>query len=257
MNGKEKRPILLELDAVHPCWCIESINKVEGAQISLVSPLVSEKDVSCGYYELNAPNVDLFIDTLKKHPWVKEILVIEKTKNHAFALIRSQHDKLMIETMVKTGALPLEPTLTKSGFDTVALIVPDDKTLRVLASALKENFEYKIRFKKYLVKEKKVGGERFGGTGLFSSTDFLKLKLATESLSPKQREAVMLASEKGYWATPKRVDLEELARLAGINKATFSEHLRKAEIKLLPIIADLLKKLVFKNPPASAGARPI
>lgn len=231
---KEKRPILLELDAIHPCWCIESVTKVEGSRMSLISSLFNEGDVVSGLYDLRAPNIDLFIKTLKKHPWVKEIRVAEKTKSHALAFIKSKHDKLMIETIAKTGSAPLEPTLTREGKDTVAVLVPNDKTLRALASALSDEFEYKLKYKKRL--SERTPFEQF------TASDFMKMRAATESLSDKQREAFLLATKRGYWQSPKRVDVSELAREVGVDEATFSEHLRKAEAKIMPFLAEVLEK---------------
>ncbi len=236
---KDSKPILLELDAVHPCWCIESVNKCEGARISLISSLFNEGDVVSGLYDLRADDVAKFIDTLRKHKWVKEIRVVEKTKTHALAFIKSKHDALIIETIAKTGSAPLEPTLTADGKDTVAVLVPDENALRALASTMKDNFEYKLKWRKNL-----GGGNEKDGAPLqmFDAADFMKMRVATESLSEKQREAFLLATKRGYWNSPKRVDIEELARESGVNEATFSEHLRKAEAKVMPFLAEVLGK---------------
>ena len=242
---KDSRPILLELDAVHPCWCIESVNKCEGSRISLISSLFNEGSVVSGLYDLRADDVAKFIETLRKHKWVKEIRVIEKTKTHALAFIRSKHDALMIETIARTGSVPLEPTLTKEGKDTVTVLVPDERALRALASTMKDEFEYKLNWRKNL------GGARNSASGKsgaplesFDAADFMKMRAATESLSEKQRDAFLLATRKGYWNTPKRVDITELARESGVDEATFSEHLRKAEAKVMPFLADVLDKSI-------------
>jgi predicted DNA binding protein len=56
-------------------------------------------------------------------------------------------------------------------------------------------------------------------------------------LSNKQREAYLLAVEKGYYAFPRKADLQDLAKLMKISVSTFQEHLRKAEEKIMPSYA--------------------
>lgn len=52
-------------------------------------------------------------------------------------------------------------------------------------------------------------------------------------LSKKQRAALEIAMKEGYYDFPKRVDLEHLAKRSKVTRATFREHLRKAEKKIL------------------------
>lgn len=56
---------------------------------------------------------------------------------------------------------------------------------------------------------------------------------ATSVLSDRQREAIRLASRRGYYEWPRETSATELAAELDVNKATFLEHLRKAEAKLL------------------------
>jgi predicted DNA binding protein len=57
-------------------------------------------------------------------------------------------------------------------------------------------------------------------------------------ISIKQKQALGLAYLHGYYSYPRKVTLEKLAKLAKIGTSTFQEHLRKAEIKLLPVIIE-------------------
>ncbi|WP_439025917.1 helix-turn-helix domain-containing protein [Haloarchaeobius sp. DT45] len=59
------------------------------------------------------------------------------------------------------------------------------------------------------------------------STQYLQL------LSQRQREVFELARRENYYQWPREVSLQELADELGISKTTFTEHLRKAEAKLL------------------------
>jgi len=52
-------------------------------------------------------------------------------------------------------------------------------------------------------------------------------------LTPRQREVLRFAFERGYYEWPREVDAKTLADELGIAKATMLEHLRKAEGKVL------------------------
>lgn len=56
------------------------------------------------------------------------------------------------------------------------------------------------------------------------------------SLTASQKEAMNLAISQGYYAYPRRIDVQALAKLSNSSYATFHAHLRKAEQRLLPFI---------------------
>ncbi len=57
-------------------------------------------------------------------------------------------------------------------------------------------------------------------------------------LSPKQRSALRLAVDHGYYEYPRNIELEKLARMEHVRRQTFQEHLRRAERKLIPFLAE-------------------
>ena len=57
-------------------------------------------------------------------------------------------------------------------------------------------------------------------------------------LSKHQKTALELAYRNGYYSYPRQITLEQLAKIAKIGISTFQEHLRKAELKLLPVIIE-------------------
>lgn len=52
-------------------------------------------------------------------------------------------------------------------------------------------------------------------------------------LTEKQKHAFDLAVEEGYYDIPKRTELKKLARMMGISLATYHEHLKRAEAKVI------------------------
>ncbi|WP_228546148.1 helix-turn-helix domain-containing protein [Halegenticoccus tardaugens] len=56
------------------------------------------------------------------------------------------------------------------------------------------------------------------------------------SIPPRQREFLNAAAERGYFEIPRQVTLEDLADEMDITKTTASNHLRKAERKLIQFL---------------------
>lgn len=61
-------------------------------------------------------------------------------------------------------------------------------------------------------------------------------------LTTKQKQALDLAVKHGFYEVPRKVELEQLAKAVKISRQAFSEHLRKAEAKLIPKLAESFSK---------------
>jgi len=230
---KSNSPVLVEIEYVHPCWCIETAEKNEGGKVVLLSTLYSTKTVEEGLFELEAEDVARFAASLSKNPHVRKLTVIQKTKSWALAKIAFDHDSLIVSKIMKTKSTPLS-AMTKGDRDSVTVIVPSLRDLRALSSLMKDDTEFWLRSKKRL--------ESNDALGLFNSKDFLNFKLVTERLPEKQRDAFTLASLKGYYSLPKKTSIADLAALADVSPSTFSENLRKAEGKLLNLFGSMLSR---------------
>jgi len=238
MPNKRKRPFLLELEYVHPgCFCIDAVGKIEGARIRGISTPYREGKLERMLMEFEAPNVDALIKHVSKNPVIKKLDVLRKTPRWALVDVTSKPDTLLLPKLLEAKVIPALPSSTQVDRDFVSLIVPSDADLRKLSSLLREDAEYWVRSKKYL--------DSAAPSSLFASRDFLRLKLVTEQLPPQQREAFVLAVRRGYYEIPKKATLEELARVMGISPSTFAEHLRRAEAKFLPFLADALSQTRF------------
>ena len=55
-------------------------------------------------------------------------------------------------------------------------------------------------------------------------------------LTEKQKHAMGLAIQYGYYDYPKKIELEKLAKIMKISYSTFQAHLRKAEGRIVPQI---------------------
>ncbi|MDD1746161.1 MAG: helix-turn-helix domain-containing protein [Methanomassiliicoccales archaeon] len=75
----------------------------------------------------------------------------------------------------------------------------------------------------------------------FASEMFISPSNILTGVTPRQLSALADAYSEGYFDEPARVDMNVLARRAKISRSTYSEHLRKAEAKLLSNLAPLIK----------------
>lgn len=55
-------------------------------------------------------------------------------------------------------------------------------------------------------------------------------------LSKQQGQAIELAIARGYYESPRKITLKQLAKIMGISYSTYQYHLQLAEKKLLPIL---------------------
>jgi predicted DNA binding protein len=60
-------------------------------------------------------------------------------------------------------------------------------------------------------------------------------------LTDKQVEMLCESFSSGYFDQPAKVTADELAKRAGVSKSTFTEHLRKAEGKVLTNVFPILR----------------
>ena len=54
-----------------------------------------------------------------------------------------------------------------------------------------------------------------------------------EGLTERQEEIIMMAYERGYFETPRKTKLKDLARITGVTQATLSEILRKGQKRIV------------------------
>ena len=94
--------------------------------------------------------------------------------------------------------------------------------------------------------------EKEGGTVQLQSLKPLRLRGAAEDmlfttstlfagLTDRQVKVLAMACVSGYFDQPAKVDLDDLARRAGISRSTYAEHLRKAESKLLENLCPVIQ----------------
>ncbi len=159
-------------------------------------------------------NLDKFIADLKKD---KDVIKVER-KDDTFLLIEQAKSKAI--GFHTSKIIFVKPVLVKD----------DGYELWEVASWEKSELSTFIKnIEKHIDDFKLLKFVRTAVNNIF----FPKLM---PDLTINQKQALELAIKEGYYKTPRTIDLRTLAGMSKISLATYQEHLRKAEEKLIPNI---------------------
>jgi predicted DNA binding protein len=150
----------------------------------------------------------------------KELVKMEYSKGFIIAIIKQP---LFTEAVYNPKIINLTPVvINKNGYHEWHLA----------------SFDRKILVRLLNVAEKYWGAAMISfGEERVSNISFTQL---LPELTPKQRKAMEIAINSGYYKFPKEATMEELAKKMNIGYSTYQAHLKKAEGKLLPNIFERL-----------------
>ncbi len=208
---------IAKLRIKHDCWISTLTSKFKVTVVG--GPLNSYSEKGKHYHNNwhatsgEEEEVKMFYAALHKQPMVKKMVV---RGNQVFSLVEGR-DFIAID--FDRSFFFIKPVVMKEGFEYWEIGSWERSKLM--------GFYHKIQ--------------------KFASVEILKLKRDFPSvfiqhslpkLTAKQRRAFEVAKEEGYYEYPRRVSVEELAKIAGVPRTTFQSHLRKAECKLLDVVVE-------------------
>ncbi len=115
------------------------------------------------------------------------------------------------DTVLESGCMTLLPISIDSGTQIHSVLAPSKPVLRQLLDLLRKRFT-----------SVRVLRVRAGPPDLTGIT-----------LTPKQKEAIVLAIENGYYSIPRHVSAADLASEIGISRVAMQERLRRAENRIM------------------------
>lgn len=132
-------------------------------------------------------------------------------------LVKYRNQNSIYESMISCGFFPTEPIRVRGGDEYwTAATVEDRNDISSLLETVADSENANITIKK-----------------IISSENAFAANPRLQKLSERQLEVFELAQQEGYYEWPREVSATDLAARMSITKATFLEHLRKAESKLL------------------------
>ncbi len=235
MAEKNKKPVIVELELTHNCFCTDVPERMKDGKIKYVAYTGSGPHSVYHLFEVRAPDLDKVLDKIRKHPTVRQVQILRKSDNIAEIHAETDKDPSTAKALLESKSIFMEPAVYEGGVERIVVMAPSDDSFREFLASLDKSFNVKLKSKHYIRKNERISLDFFRNSG------FLKLRAAADLITDKQLEAFQLACKHGYYEEPKKVSLKELAEMTGISEAAFSELLRKAEKKLLPILADVIK----------------
>lgn len=122
----------------------------------------------------------------------------------------------------------------------VSVAVPDREELTSVVAELRERGA--------TVKLRRIDSSAVG-------SDRRVLRLDADGITEKQREAVQVAADAGYYETPREADLSELADQLGVSRSAVSQRLTAVETKLVEELVQAEKNGWPGPQPTSVGDR--
>jgi len=210
------------------CYCSESTERFPGVSLRQESPVVyiTRKSGRLTYQVLWAATseskseLDFFFSYLKGHPLTKKLILLNRTPTSAFFFHRTISQSSSYESVLRNDVVYSSPIRVENGLEVHDIISMDPKNMQNTLRELESIGEMKIlRLGDYKPKRSRYG------------------------LTQKQKKAITMALDNGYYNWPKKINLDELAAMEKISRRSLQERLRRAESKIFPkSIEDALKE---------------
>jgi predicted DNA binding protein len=152
-----------------------------------------------------------FYNDLKRE---KRTLNLERNKDFIIGtIIEPKYTELIYNHQI----IHTSPAIiSDKGYEIITIGCFDRLSLNKAVNAIRDNLKGEIIF----IKNQKISSASITTT--------------QPELTNKQKNAINLAIKNGYYNSPRKIDLKQLAKLANLSFSTYQVHLRKAEHKVIP-----------------------
>ena len=156
-----------------------------------------------GLLRIQSDSVDSVLDAIRAHRTIEEVSIIQQSESTATIQIVTTQPMILLAA--KRSGIPIEmPVEIRDGTATVDASAAHDRLSEL--------------------------GTQFEAMGLDFEIEHIQQRLHPDQLlTERQRELLQLAVLEGYYDTPRRCTLTELAEKIGLAKSTCSETLHRAE----------------------------
>ena len=161
--------------------------------------------------------------------------IIRKTYASSNLQVVMQHcacDKVPPPTLPVIEArncLELQPAVYTGGWEWYRVIAFSERDLRRLFKDLADKCKLEV------TSRRSVANESIRDTFLVSTSALFG------NMTSKQRRALIMALDNGYYNMPRRATAGKIAEKLGVPRTSYVDHLRKAENKVLQAVASYLR----------------
>lgn len=162
-----------------------------------------EEGQGFGLLRFRSGSIDSVLNRIRAHETIEEVSIIQQTEEAA--TIQIVTSRPMILLAAKRTGIPIEmPVIIQGGTATVDVSAAHDRLSEL--------------------------GEQFSAMGIDFEIEYIQQRLHPDQLlTERQQEVLNLAVSQGYYDTPRKCTLTELAEEIGLAKSTCSETLHRAE----------------------------
>jgi predicted DNA binding protein len=185
-----------------------------GSEMSLeIERIVPTGDQTMPFIWATGEDFETFERSMREHPAVREVLALDRVGDSGLYRIEwADAPTDLIEGIAKSEGAVLRAR--GDGTWVFHLRFPDHDKLTQFHNFLIDH-DITVHIERtYTLSEQTERGHRF-------------------DLTTGQREALVLALERGYFATPREIGLDELARQLGVSQQAVSERVRRGNEKVL------------------------
>ena len=167
-------------------------------------------------------NIDEFLEYLNVHSSIDEVNVTDKKENSVEMTLKiARRGGGILKPLMKAEVIPQTPFMVRDGWVEWEFITDHNRVKDLVNSLKNSDIPHRVH-------------------SLFKENE-------SRLLTIRQREIFDLAVSKGYYETPRRITLTDLAKVAGISKSTICEIIHLIERHIIEEFADSVRRQSPKN----------
>lgn len=214
-------------------WIGDVSRRYPGASFRVLAAFPAEeadREIGFGLIEVRAAALDSLLAEIGEHETMEECTVLQRAEDAATIQIRTSTPMILLAA--RRAGVPVEmPVEIRDGTATVEISGAHDRLSEL--------------------------GSRLTELGLDFEVEYIQERHPPERLlTDRQRELLAVAIERGYYDTPRRCTLTELAEETDIAKSTCSEILQRIEETVVKEFVDrLVPEIDVESGAASKASR--
>ncbi len=188
------------------CWHY-ALSKRLSATIIVKYTYMLPNNQLYGYQTIVSPRIGELEAFLKAAPQIRKYAVLAKSADRAEVITWAEQGSI-IDNIIRKNCVFIGPTVVKDGVENWHIMAPTREELQEVVAAL----------------------------GQCADIAYIRNSEGAEpdvGLTERQMATLRTAVEMGYFDTPRRASIKDVARRLNVSASTAVEHLRKAEKKVL------------------------
>lgn len=223
-SSAETTVVEVEFEVSDPQYPLVALSAETGCEAELVQLFPRSNEAYTVFHRISGASPDRVIDFTRSYENFDARLVSESNDSAIVEFRIGDDGDFFTISLTDAGAIPTRLTST----DGVARIVAEIPPI-YSASEVIDRFRETYPSMEMIARRQKPYS--------VSLSHWQELQeIVTRLLTPRQHEALLLAYTSGFYDWPREITGEELAAELGVTPATFHEHLRSAEKKLLSVL---------------------